>query len=254
MGAPFIDAIIADAIVIPPEEAAGYSEQVYRMPDCYQANDDRQAIDPQTPTRESLGLPREAFVFACFNKHYKIERTLFQAWMRILAAVPGSVLWMIDFHGARALQRHAEALGIDPRRLVFSGKLPKARHLARHACADLFLDTWTYNAHTTASDALWAGLPLLTLPGAGFASRVAASLLAAVGLPELIARDAQDYERMAVRLATHPQELRALRDRLAANRRTLPLFDTAKFTADIESLYLDLWQTHGELRRRDAGA
>jgi predicted O-linked N-acetylglucosamine transferase (SPINDLY family) len=240
LAAPFIDALIADRVIVPPGDEAGYGERVPRLPDCYQPNDGKQPIAAATPSRAECGLPERGFVFASFNKHYKIERATFAAWMRILQAVPGAVLWLLGGHGEKALRRAAAEAGVDPARLVFAPKRSKPEHLARHAVADLFLDTRTCNAHTTAADALWAGLPLLAWPGDAFAGRVAASLLHAVGLPELVMRDGETYERTAIELAHTPARLAALREKLAANRLTTPLFDTARFTRNIEEAYLTL--------------
>jgi protein O-GlcNAc transferase len=243
MAAPFIDWIIADAVLIPPGDEGGYGERVLRLPASYQPNDRAQAIAERTPSRAECGLPDAGFVFASFNKHHKIERATFAAWMRILAAVPGSALWLLGGHGEKALRAAAAAAGVDPARLVFARKLPKPEHLARHRLADLFLDTRTYNAHTTASDALWAGLPLLAWSGDAFASRVAASLLHAVGLPELVVADGAAYERTAVALAQDPARLAALRAKLAANRLSTPLFDTARFTRDLEAAFTAITRT-----------
>jgi predicted O-linked N-acetylglucosamine transferase (SPINDLY family) len=237
MAAPFIDWLIADGVIVPPGEEAGYGERIARLPHCYQPNDRAQAIDPHVPARAECGLPEKGFVFASFNKHYKIERETFATWMRILAAVPDAVLWLLGGHGEKALRRAAADAGVDPTRVVFAAKAPKPRHLARHALADLFLDTRTCNAHTTASDALWAGLPLLAWPGDAFAGRVAASLLHAIGLPELVMSDGAAYERTAISLAHDPARLAALRAKLAANRLTTPLFDTARYTRDLEAAY-----------------
>lgn len=199
--------------------------------------------------RAGCGLPENAFVFACFNKHWKIERRVFEAWVRLLQAVPGSVLWLLGGQGERALRAHAQARGLDPGRLVFAGKLAKPQHLARHRRADLFLDTLIYNAHTTASDSLWAGLPLLTCTGDGFAARVATSLLRAVGLPQLVASDLAEYERKALDLARDRPSLSALTRALAENRLRMPLFRTAEFTRQLEDAYLEMHRRHaaGEL-------
>jgi predicted O-linked N-acetylglucosamine transferase (SPINDLY family) len=236
MGAPSIDALIADHTIVPSGAEWQCSERIVRLPESYQSNDDRQPIAPSAPTRAACGLSEAGFVFACFNKHYKIERRAFAAWMRILQAVPGSVLWLLGGHGEAALRAAATHAGVDPARLVFAGKEPKPRHLARHACADLFLDTFTCNAHTTASDALWAGLPLLTLPGEAIAARVGASLVRAMNLEDAIALDVADYERRAIALARDPATLAALRARLAAARERAPLFDTARFTRNFEAV------------------
>jgi protein O-GlcNAc transferase len=236
MQADFIDYIIADAIVAPGSHFRWFSESVVWLPGSYQPNDDRQRIDDLTPSRAQLGLPEDGAVYCCFNRSYKIERETFAAWMRILSAVPGSVLWLLWSNAATEarLREAASLAGVDPARLVFAQRLPKAAHLARHRVADLFLDTHTVNAHTTASDALWAGLPLITWPGETFASRVAASLLTAVGLPELIVSSLADYERTAIALGRDRERLRRLRERLADNRLTMPLFRTADYARGLE--------------------
>ena len=215
------------------------------MPHSYQVNDYRQPIAEEYPARAALDLPQSGFVFACFNQVYKIEPPVFHAWMRILARVPGSVLWLFaDKTAARAnLAREAAARGVDPARLGFGEKLPKPRHLARLAQADLFLDTFSVNAHTSASDALWVGLPVLTCPGDAFAARVAASLVAAADLPQLACRSMEDYENTAVRLAQNPAELQGLRRTLAA-REKLPLFDTPRFVRDLESAFDTMWRRY----------
>ncbi|QNM96197.1 O-linked N-acetylglucosamine transferase family protein [Chitinimonas koreensis] len=242
MGADFIDAVVTDRIVTPPAAQADYQEKLGWLPHCYQVNDDGQEI-AAAPSREDCALPDGAFVFCCFNTHYKLDPFVFGLWMEILAAVPDSVLWLIDgYPDARLnLRREMDARGIDPDRLVFAGKRAKADHLARHAHADLFLDTRWYGAHTTASDALWAGVPVLSVAGETFASRVGASLLHAVGLPELVMADWDAYKREAIALAQSPARLAALKQKLAANRRSTPLFDTAGFVDDLEALYDRLW-------------
>ncbi len=247
MGADFIDYIIADDTVAPPDQAAHYSEKIVALPDCYQCNDSKRAIAPAAPTRQEAGLPEQGFVFCCFNNNYKITAPVFDTWMRLLRAVPGSVLWLLrENAGAEAnLRREAQMRGIDPARLIFAGRLPVAEHLARHRLAGLFLDTLPYNAHTTASDALWAGLPVLTCRGTAFAARVASSLLKAVGVPELVTDNPADYEALALRLATDPPILGELRERLARNRLTCPLFDAERFCRHIEAAYAtmrDTWQ------------
>lgn len=243
MGADFIDYIVADREVIPAADHRWFSERVVWMPASYQVNDDRQPIDA-APPRGACGLPGGAPVFCSFNGHTKIDRGTFDAWMRILGAVPASVLWLLAGHGERRLREAAAAQGIDSARLVFAPHLPKAAHLARHAHADLFLDTWYCNAHTTASDALWAGVPVLTCRGPAFVGRVGASLLRAVGLPELIAGDPAAYEARAIELARHPERLADLRTKLEANRLREPLFDTAAFARALESAYQTMWQRH----------
>lgn len=249
MGAGYIDYIVADRVVVPPGSERNFTEQVVRLPHCYQPNDACRAIAGERFTREASGLPASGFVFCCFNAAYKIQPAWFDGWARILGAVEGSVLWLLDGPPAavRNLRRQAQARGIDPARLVFAPRLPHALHLARLRLADVFLDTLPCNAHTTASDALWAGLPLLTCTGSSFASRVAASLLHTLGLPELVTASAQAYEDAAIALATRPAALAALRERLAAARISSPLFDGRQHARHMEAAYLAM------LARLDAG-
>ncbi|WP_448207827.1 O-linked N-acetylglucosamine transferase family protein [Azospirillum sp. sgz302134] len=246
MGAPYIDYVLADPVVIPPGEETLYSEAVVRLPHCYQPNDRRRAIAERTPSRADCGLPAEGFVFCCFNSPYKLTPAQFDLWARLLRAVPGSVLWLYAPTALVAgnLRREGEARGLAPDRLVFAPPRPLPDHLARHRLADLFLDTLPYNAHTTASDALWAGLPVLTCRGATFAGRVAASLLHALDLPELVTETPAHYEATALALARDPARLGALRDRLAAARTTAPLFDTPRFTRHLEAAYRAMWDIH----------
>ncbi|WP_341914705.1 tetratricopeptide repeat protein [Ferrovibrio terrae] len=245
MGAGWIDYILADAVTVPQQQRPHYSEAVVRLPHSYQVNDRQRAIDSATPTRAQAGLPATGFVFCCFNNSFKITPDVFALWMRLLRAVPGSVLWLLASHEITMgnLRKAAQGHGIDPARLIFAQPLPLPQHLARHRLADLFLDTLHYNAHTTASDALWAGLPVLTLPGESFASRVGASLLGAIGLPELIAGSLADYEALALRLATHPSALASIKAKLAAQRDTAPLFDTPRFTRHVEAAFRQM-QAH----------
>ena len=233
MGAPFLDYLVADRTVVPENQRGHYSEALIYLPHTYQANDDTRVIADATPTRQELGLP-DGFVFCCFNNSFKIGSQEFDIWMRLLADVDGSVLWLLKSGAEKNLGRAAEKCGIDSRRLIFAERVSPAEHLARHARADLFLDTFRYNAHTTASDALWAGLPLLTLPGKSFAARVAASLLHAVGLPELIAKTPEDYEHLALALATDPARIRALKEKLLAARNNAPLFRSTEFARALE--------------------
>jgi predicted O-linked N-acetylglucosamine transferase (SPINDLY family) len=214
------------------------------LPECYQVNDARRVIAPCAPSRPEAGLPEEGFVFCCFNSCYKITPELFDVWMRLLGRVSGSVLWLLEANptAVRNLQREAAARGVDPRRLVLASAKPHAEYLAQHRLADLFLDTLPINAHTTASDALWAGLPLLTCRGSAFAGRVAASLLRTVGLPELITANLAEYEALAFELATTPQRLAGIRATLERNRLTSPLFDTARFCRHIEAAYTEMWE------------
>jgi predicted O-linked N-acetylglucosamine transferase (SPINDLY family) len=244
-GADFIDYIIVDPFVAPPDQQPFYSERLVHLPDCYQCNDDKRAISERTPSRAECGLPEKGFVFCSFNNAYKITPDFFDIWMRLLRAVPGSVLWLLDDNPwAKAnLARAAAARGIAPERIVLAPKLAHADHLARHRLADLFLDTLPYNAHTTASDALWAGLPIVTCAGQTFAGRVAGSLLRAIGLPELVTKSLDDYEKLTLRLARDGDLLAALRARLVRNRMTYPLFDTERFARNIEAAYRQMWET-----------
>jgi predicted O-linked N-acetylglucosamine transferase (SPINDLY family) len=241
MGTKHVDYIVADRTVIPDDERHHYDEKVVHLPDSYQVNDARRAIAARAFTREELGLPADGMVFCCFNSTQKITPGVFGSWMRILGACPASVLWLLgDDAAAENLRSEAEASGVDARRLVFAERIPGPEHLARHRCADLFLDTLPYNAHTTASDALWAGLPVLTCRGDTFAGRVAASLLTAVGLSELITKTAGDYEALAIELANNPARLAQLKQQLAGNSATAPLFDTARFAGQLEAVYEEM--------------
>jgi predicted O-linked N-acetylglucosamine transferase (SPINDLY family) len=239
LGAGFMDYILADQHVLPPEHRQFYNEKVAWLPNCYQANDDRREISTRVFTRAEVGLPVQGFVFCCFNNAYKITPDVFDSWMRILSSVDGSVLWLLEDSAAAVanLRREAQARGVDPARLVFAGRMSPAEHLARHRCADLFLDTLPYNAHTTASDALWAGLPLLTCRGETFAGRVAASLLQNLGVPELIATKRDDYERTAIELAEDFERLLSIREKLSANRLKMPTFNTRRLARDIETAF-----------------
>jgi len=246
-GVPFIDYAIVDANVVPANDVHAYSEKLVYLPESYLCNDRERKIADWTPSRAECGLPADGFVFCCFNNSYKINPPVFDIWMRLLRAVPGSVLWLrADNNSARAnLQREATERGVGPQRLVFAERVDSnSEHLARHRLADLFIDTLPYNAHITASNALWVGLPVLTCTGRSFAARVAGSLLHAIGLPELVTGSLSEYEALALRLATCPAELRALRDRLACNRSTHPLFDTPRWTRHLESAFQEMWRLH----------
>jgi protein O-GlcNAc transferase len=243
MGAPFMDYMIADRFVIPPENQGYYAEKVVYLPDTFQANDDKRRIG-DAQRRAELGLPDNAFVFCAFNNSYKLNPAIFDIWMRLLEKTAGSVLWLqgADTSVERNLRREAEKRGITPDRLIFAPRAEYANHLARYQRADLFLDTLPFNAGATASDALWAGLPVVTCAGEAFAARMAGSLLNAVGLPELVTRNLADYEALALALARDPSLLAGYRDRLATNRLTHPLFDTDRFRRNIEAAYLQMWE------------
>ena len=253
MGLAAMDYIIADPHVIPPQERPHVSEQVIYLPDSYQPNDDQRVISDAPLSRADHGLPEDAVVLCCFNQSYKICARVFDIWMRVMAQVPETVLWlMAGNQWARDnLRQAAVARGIDPDRLIFAEKLPQDQHLARHRLADLFIDSFACNAHTTASDALYAGLPVVTRPGRQFAARVAASLLSAVDMPELITNDDTSYEALILHLASHPEALADIRQKLAAHLPTAPLFDTKRYTRHLEAGYRaawDAWQ-NGETRR-----
>jgi protein O-GlcNAc transferase len=246
MGASYIDYIIADQTVIPDEFRKFYSEKIAVLPNTYQVNDRMRVISDKVFNRSDAGLPSQGFVFCCFNNAYKITPHVFDRWMRILKQVEGSVLWLLEVNASAAsnLKKEAVARGISSERLVFAKRMPLPEHLARHKLADLFLDTLPCNAHTTASDALWAGLPVLTCLGETFAGRVAASLLNAIHLPELITTTLEAYEQTAIDLATHPEKLAAIKHKLAENRLTAPLFDTQLFTKHIEAAYTAMYERY----------
>ena len=246
LGADYMDYIIADKTLIPPQSQQSYSEKVVYLPNSYQVNDRKRIISERQFTRQELGLPEDGFVFCCFNNNFKILPATFGGWMRILKAVEGSVLWLFQENSwaAENLKKEAENHSISADRLVFAERMPLPEHLARHRQADLFLDTFPYNAHTTASDALWTGLPVLTLIGRSFASRVAASLLNAVGLPELITNTQEEYESLAIELAMNPQKLTDIRLKLDRNRLTTPLFDTPLFTKNLEDAYSEMYERY----------
>ena len=243
-GADFIDYIITDKIVTPEEHAPYYSEKFVYLPHCYQVNDHTQPISNKEWTKEDFGLPDNRFVFCSFNHPYKIDPVMFDVWMRILRQVPESVLWL-PFGSILAeenLRQEAEANNVQSERLIFTGILPKDEHLSRLRFADLSLDTRIVNGHTTTSDALWAGVPVITLQGSHFASRVSSSVLSAIGLPELITHSLEEYEALAVKLANNPVELQEIRRRLARNRLVAPLFDTPRFAGNLETAYKEMWK------------
>jgi len=261
-GADFFDYIITDKIVTPEDQAAFYTEKFAYMPQSFQINDNTQAISEKNWEPLHFRLPQGRFIFCSFNHGYKIEPVMFDVWMRILQQVPKGILWLPKKSetGVRNLRREAEARGVDPERLFFAERLPtKGEYLARIRLADLALDTRVYNGHTTTSDALWAGVPVITLQGSHYASRVASSVLTAVGLPELITHTLEDYERLAVRLANHPEELCATREKLERNRLTEPLFDTPRFARNLEKVYKKMWENFlsgngpGQIEVKDSG-
>jgi protein O-GlcNAc transferase len=243
-GSGFIDYLIADRIVVPQDQEQFFSEKIAVLPDTLWVTDTKRAVPPP-PSRTEVGLPEEGFVFCCFNHNWKITPPIFEIWMRLLKHVDGSVLWLLEGNTSIRdnLRKEAAARGVEPERLIFAARTTPEQHLARQQLADLFLDTLPYNAHTTASDALWVGLPLITTPGHSFPARVAASILVAAGLPELVTDDLAAYEALALELASDPAALRAIRDKLKANRASAPLFDTARFTSNLESLYRKMLET-----------
>jgi predicted O-linked N-acetylglucosamine transferase (SPINDLY family) len=246
MGAPFIDYMVADPIVVPPQSVGDYSEKVVFLPHSYQMNDARREVSPRVYTRTEAGLPERGFVFCCLNNSYKITPDVFEVWMRLLKAVPGSVLWLLQDnpHAASNLAQRAVASGVARERLAFAPRLPMPEHLARQRLADLFLDTRFCNAHTTASDALWVGLPVVSCMGATFASRVAGSLLHATGLAELAVDTLEAYESLALSLAQDPERLAQLRRRLQEGRDRWPLFDSAQQAHHVEEAYSSIWRRH----------
>ncbi len=248
MGAPYMDYIIGDGVVIPPEARVHYAEKVVTLPGSYQCNDQARPRPAGVADRTQYGLPPRGFVFCCFNLPSKILPETFAAWMRILRRVPDSVLWLYSNNEIATvnLRRHAEEAGIDAGRLIFAGQVALDTHLARYHAVDLLLDTWPYNAHTTASDALWMGAPVVTRLGASFPARVAASLLTTLGLPELITTTAEEYESLAVALAEDPQRLVALKQKIALHRETSLLFDTAAFAGHLEQGYRRMMQRHND--------
>ena len=244
IGADHMDYLIADETVIPREEQAWYTERVVYLPDSYLVNDSKRHIAEGKPTRMEVGLPERGFVFCSFNNNHKISPRMFDVWMLLLRQVEGSVLWLLEGNATaqRHLRQEAAARSIDPQRLIFAPRIAQEDHLARHRLADLFLDTLPYNAHTTASDALWAGLPVLTCMGKTFPGRVAASLLRAIGLPRLITNSLDEYKSLALQLASGPTPLEEIREELARNRQAWPLFDTDRFRRNIEAAYVEMWE------------
>lgn len=245
MGVDFIDYAVVDEFVVPPDQQKFYTERLVYLPDTYQPNSFR-PVSNATPTRAECGLPEDAFVFCCFNQTYKITPRAFDVWMRILHRTPESVLWLLKPDEATAgnLRREAAARGVNPARLAFAPKIPQAEHMARHRHAGLFLDTLVVNALTTASDALHMRVPVITCPGATFVARGAGSILHALEMPELITSSLDEYEELAVRLATRPDEIRALREKIARKRTSAPLFDSSRYTRHLDAAYQEMWRLH----------
>jgi predicted O-linked N-acetylglucosamine transferase (SPINDLY family) len=244
-GADYIDYLIADRTIVTPGQRPYYAEKIIYLPDSFQPIDDKRIVSDNVHSRAELGLPEKGFVFCCFNNSYKIVPRNFDSWMRILKRIDGSVLWLREDKAAASanLRKEAEARGVAGERLVFAQRMPSVEeHLGRHRSADLFLDTLPFNAHTTADDALWAGLPVLTQAGEALPGRVGASLLRAIGLPEMIAGTEEEYERIAIELASDPAKLEAIRAKLTRNRLTTPLFSTALFTRHMEGAYLAIYR------------
>lgn len=256
MGAPFIDYIIADPVIAPMEHQRFIDEKIVHLPGCYQPNDAQRLISEQPSTRADHGLPDNGFVFCSFNNSYKIAAPFFSIWMRLLDRVPGSVLWLLEGGEAAKenLRREAVARGVDPARLVFASRLPAPEHLARYQHADLVLDNLPVNAHTTASDALWGGVPIITCLGNIFVGRVCASLLQACGLPELITNSLEEYEALALRLASNRAELDRLKLKLNSVRQSAPLFDTATYACNLEAAFSHMMRLHSEGRSPEAFA
>jgi len=246
LGAPWYDYVITDRFVSPPAAQEHFVECFLYLPECYCPSDTRREVAAAVPSRADCGLPEQGFVFCCFNASYKILPSVFALWMRLLAALPGSVLWLAPASATAAvnLRREAATREVNPARLVFAPRAELSQHLARHAHADLFLDTTPYNAGTTANDALFMGVPVLTCAGETMASRVAGSQLRAIGLAELVTENLADYEALALRLAREPALLDTYRARLAANRSTHPLFDMARYARDFEDAMERLWSDH----------
>ena len=247
-GADFMDYIVADRHIIPPENQKYFNEKILYLPNTYMPTDNDRELSNRHMTRRDMGLPEDAFVFCCFNNNYKITSSEFDIWMRLLNKIEGSILWLRQSNQWSELniKKEAQRRKVDPERVVFAGSVPVAEHLARQRLADLFIDTFSFNAHTTATEALWTGLPVVTKMGQGFAARVAGSLLNSVGLPELITKNEHDYEMLILELATNQSKLSKIRKKLAANLLEQPLFDTEQYTKHIEDGYQQAYQNYFE--------
>ena len=245
-GANFIDYIIADKNLIPKKNQKYYSENIIYLPNTYQVRDSTQKISNKIFTKDELGLPKNSFVFCCFNQNYKITPSVFDIWMRLLKKVEKSVLWLIKDNDVAVynLKKEAEKRGVKSDRIIFAKHMPVPEHLARHKIADLFVDTFPYTAHTTCSDALWSGLPVITRMGQSFASRVAGSLLNAVNLKELITKTEKEYEDLILKLAKNPKQLKKIKNKLKKNRLKEPLFNSKLYTKKIESAYKKVYERY----------
>jgi predicted O-linked N-acetylglucosamine transferase (SPINDLY family) len=241
-----IDYIVADSVIVPEINQKFYSEKIAYLPNCYQVNDSKRKISEYTFTREELGLPKNAFIFCSFNYVYKINPEVFDSWAKILKQVPDSVLWLMFDNdiSSNNLLNEAKKRGVNPDRIIFANRMDLPLHLARHRLADLFLDTWPCNAHTTASDALWTELPIVTKIGQSFASRVCASLLSAIGVPELITTTTDEYETLAIDLAMNRDKLNGLKEKLIAGKLHSPLFDTTNYVVDLENIYMLMYKNY----------
>ena len=246
MGAKFIDYIIADQYLIPPDNSKYFTEKQLHLPNTFMPTDNSREFSNRFISRQEMGLPDEAFVFCCFNNNYKITDVEFDIWMRLLIKVKGSILWLrrSNEQSNQNIMIAAQKRNIDPSRLVFADKLPMDEHLSRHKLADLFIDTFAFNAHTTTTEALWAGLPVVTKQGQGFATRVAGSLLNSIGLSELITSSESEYESLILELAMNPNKLRKVKEKLNKNRLSQPLFNTELYTEHLENGYLTAYQNY----------
>ena len=245
-GADFYDYFVTDKIATPQDHAPYYSECFAYLPDCYQINDNTQAVSNKTWKKSDFGLPEKCFIFCSFNHAYKIDPSIFNTWMEILETVPQSVLWLLKANdpAVQNLKQEASLRNIDPGRLIFSDPLPKSEHLARLRLADLALDTITVNGHITTSDAIWAGVPVITRTGRHFISRVSTSILTGIGLPELITSNYEGYKELATHLAQNPDQLALIRHKIETNRSTKPLFDTPRFTRNLEKAFIEMMKRH----------
>ena len=245
-GSKFIDYIIADKILIPKENQKYYSEKIIYLPNTYQPRDSKQKISNKIYKKEDVGLPENSFVFCCFNQNYKITPNIFSIWMKLLKRIDNSVLWLLEENQTASsnLKKEAEKKGIKSDRIIFAKRMEQSEHFARHKLADIFVDTFPYNAHTTCSDALWSDLPVITLAGQSFASRVGASILNAIDLKELITTTEEEYENLLFKLATNKEELEKIKNKLKKNKIKKPLFDTKLYTKNLETAYTEIYEIY----------